>query len=73
MITTNQIKLEWTSEPGCVELTLHEYLEVLQCRPGVLHPDVPEGDGLPPAALSISSHVEERPTRPLMPLSLGGI
>ena len=56
-----------------MELTLHEDLEVLQGGPGVLHPDVPEGDGVSPAALSIPSHVEQRPTRPFMPLSLGWI
>ena len=49
-------------------LTLQEDLEVLQCRPGVLHPDVPEGDGVSPTAFPLPSHVEERPARPVVPL-----
>ena len=49
-------------------LTLHEYLEVLQCWPGVLHPDVPEGDCVPPTAPSCPPHVEQVTTRPVVPL-----
>ena len=48
--------------------TLHQYLEVLESGSGVLHPDVPEGEGVPPTAPSLPPHVEEVPPRPVVPL-----
>ena len=41
---------------------------MLQCGPGILHPDVPEGHGVSPTALSLPSHVEHRAARPVVPL-----
>ena len=51
------------------QLTLQEDLEVLQCGPGILHPDVPEGHGVSPTALSLPSHVEHRAAGPVVPLN----
>ena len=50
---------------------LHHDLEVHVGGPGVLHPDVPEGDGGAPRALALSSHIPDRTSGRVMELGPG--
>ena len=48
--------------------TFHEYFEVLEGGPGILHHDVPEGDGVAALARPHPGQVEERAPAPVVPV-----
>ena len=50
---------------------LHHDLEVHVGRPGVLHPDVAEGDGGAPRAMALPSHIPDRTSGGVMELGPG--